>query len=58
MFQQLHALALVVPQQGCVMQKALPGDSLGITAKLDIPETVVCMKCTDLWFAQALSDFW
>ena len=42
MLQQLHAFALVVPQQRCVMQKPLLGDGLCVATKLDIPKTVVC----------------
>lgn len=49
MFQQLHALPLVVPQQGCVMQKPLLGDGLGIAAKLDVPKTVICMHMGKTW---------
>lgn len=48
MFQQLHSLALVVPQQGCVVQKALLSDGLCIAAKLHVSKTVVC-KSAQTW---------
>lgn len=42
MLQKAHALALVVPQKGCVMQKSLLGDGLRIAPELQIPKTIVC----------------
>lgn len=42
MLQQLHALCLVVPEQGCVVQKALLGDGLSVAAELDMSKTIVC----------------
>ena len=43
MLEQLHSPVLVVPQEGGVMQEALLGDGLCITAKLDIAKAVICM---------------
>ena len=42
MAEQLHAVLLVVPQHGGMVQEALLCDSLSISTKLDITKAVVC----------------
>ena len=47
MAEQLHAILLVVPQHGGVVQEALLCDSLSIPTKLDITKAVVCNSNAD-----------
>ena len=42
MAEQLHAVLLVVPQHGGMVQEALLCDSLSIPTELDITKAVVC----------------
>lgn len=40
--EQAHASWLIVPQHGGVVQKALLGDGLSISAKFDITKAIIC----------------
>lgn len=42
MAQQSHAVSLKIPQHGCVVEKALPGNGLSIPAKFDVTKAVIC----------------
>ena len=58
MLKKPHALGLVVPQKGCVMQKPLLGDGLRIAPELDIPKTVVCMHAVTLGLGVKFGRTW